>query len=96
MPARAPARLVSERILEDVSVTEKISQITPCSGWNYIHKDSDTGKLYIHPVAAWALLENGEVVGLVSGNTKDSSTPGKVASLVQPPPVGGYYALAEG
>jgi len=76
-------------------MTAKILQISPCSGWNYIHKDGNSGKLYIHPVAAWALLENGEVVGLVPGDMKDSSTPGKTAQLVQPPAVGGYYAPME-
>lgn len=76
-------------------MTAKIMQISPCSGWNYIHKDGNSGKLYIHPVAAWALLENGEVVGLVPGDMKDSSTPGKTAQLVQPPAVGGYYAPME-
>jgi hypothetical protein len=76
-------------------MTATIMQITPCSGWNYIHKDGDSGKLYIHPVAAWALLENGDVVGLVPGDMKDSTTPGKTARLVQPPAVGGYYAPME-
>lgn len=76
-------------------MTAKIMQITPCSGWNYIHQDDHSGKLYIHPVAAWALLETGDVIGLVPGAIKDSSTPGKTAQLVQPPAVGGYYAPTE-
>jgi len=76
-------------------MTAKIMQITPCSGWNYIHKDGHSGKLYIHPVAAWALLESGEVVGLVPGDMKDASIPGKTAQLIHPPAVGGYYAPVE-
>jgi hypothetical protein len=76
-------------------VTAKIMQITPCSGWNFIHKDGHSGKLYIHPVAAWALLESGEVVGMISGDTKEPMTPGKTATLIQPPAVGGYYAPVE-
>ncbi|MCS3471944.1 hypothetical protein ACCD10_14430 [Pseudomonas sp. Pseusp122] len=69
-----------------------IKQISPCTGWNYVHKDCDSGKLSIHPVAAWALLESGEVIGMISIDEKQVGRP---ARLSQPPAGGGYYVPSE-
>jgi len=66
-------------------------QIIPCSGWNYTHPNpQEGGKEVVLPVAAWALLASGEVIGLIAvdGGPK---TDGGIARLVQPPPVGGCY-----
>lgn len=59
-------------------------QISPCSDWFYVGPADDI----IFEVAAWALHDNGEVVGLISaGATNDNN----IARLVTPPPVGGTY-----
>lgn len=70
---------------------DTIKQISPCSGWNFIHKDGDSGKLSIHHVAVWALLASGDVVGLISVDEKLTDKPPR---LTQPPP-GGYYVPSE-
>ena len=45
----------------------KIVQITPCTGWFYVADSSDprSGGVF-EPVAAWALREDGSVVGLIN------------------------------
>lgn len=73
-------------------MSEAIKHISPCSGWNYVHKDGESGKLSIHPVAAWALLESGDVIGLISMDEKHTDRP---ARLIQPPSGGGYYVPSE-
>lgn len=41
----------------------KIVQISPCSGW--FHVSGDDQKWNVHVIAAWAVLESGDIVGLV-------------------------------
>lgn len=58
-------------------------QISPCVDWFYVGPDD-----LIFEVAAWALHDSGEVVGLIAaGATNDKN----IARLVTPPPVGGTY-----
>lgn len=65
----------------------KIVQLTPCSGWSYIAYDE--GRVITHSVAAWALMDSGEVVGLipVTGIGHVSNRP----CLVPVPKQGGRY-----
>jgi hypothetical protein len=72
-------------------------QIIPCSGWNYTHPNPQQGGAeVIHPVAAWALLESGEVIGLlaIQDSERGPKTTDGIARLVAPPPVGGSYKPA--
>jgi len=68
----------------------KILQISPCSGW--VHVSGADGDLNIHRVASWAVLDNGEVVGLVPVSAAGRAQPN--AKLV-PAPDGGRYCLEE-
>lgn len=61
----------------------KIVQITPCTGWFYaadINHPSSSG--VFEPVAAWALLDDGSVVGLLNDG-RDSSQVG--GAFLAPP-----------
>lgn len=40
-----------------------ITQIIPSNGWYHVHELN--GRVYITALGAWALMDNGEVVGLV-------------------------------
>jgi hypothetical protein len=66
----------------------KIAQIAPCNGWIFRHRGVDNRDVN-HPVAAWALLDNGDVIGLIPAS--DATTANNEARLVAPPPVGGTY-----
>lgn len=68
----------------------KIAQISPCSGW--VHVSGVDGDINIHHVASWALLDGGEVVGLVPVSGGGRAQPN--AQLV-PAPAGGRYCLME-
>ena len=70
-------------------MSRSFKNIIPCSGWFF--EETDTGIAF--PVAVWAQLENGEVIGLISVNMKEAVTSDNVARLVTPPPVGGHYVL---
>lgn len=66
----------------------KILQISPSAGW--VHVSGADGDINIHRVASWALLDSGEVVGLVPVSAADSDQP--IAKLVAAPD-GGRYCL---
>lgn len=66
----------------------KIVQISPCDGWVFRHPNEHRADS-IYPVAAWALLSSGVVIGLIPVSTaKDNHDR---ARLVFPPPLGGTY-----
>jgi hypothetical protein len=70
----------------------KIQSISPCAGWYWAAKGS-RGEDIVFNVAAWALTEAGEVIGMIpvtDGVTKDN-----VARLVAPPPIKGTYIPTE-
>ncbi len=64
-------------------------QVIPCEGWSYAYLRDDN-KTVVWPVAAWALLQSGEVIGLIAGIARTNND---VAKLGSPPPVGGTYFL---
>lgn len=66
----------------------EIVQISPCDGWVFRHQN-DHQKDSIYPVAAWALLRSGRVVGLIPASTSKDER--DRAALVLPPPLGGTY-----
>ncbi|MGO2241119.1 MAG: hypothetical protein ACTH5D_05110 [Halomonas sp.] len=65
------------------------AQISPATNWYFRHENSphDERPCTVYQVAAWALTEEGEVVGLVT--VRDPET--KRAKLVTPPPLPGDY-----
>ncbi|PTU03742.1 hypothetical protein DBR45_05465 [Pseudomonas sp. HMWF031] len=46
------------------------TQIIPCTGWYYVAEDS----AFATPVAAWTLLANGDVVGLIPTQHNPNNT----------------------
>jgi hypothetical protein len=71
-----------------MSKESNIIQITPCDGWVFRHINEGRSDS-VHPVAAWALLSTGVVVGLIP--VSDAKDEGGRAQLVFPPPIGGTY-----
>ncbi|HDV8014480.1 TPA: methionyl-tRNA formyltransferase [Escherichia coli] len=67
-------------------------QIIPATDWYFRHENVSgvAGKSTVYQLAAWALKENGEVVGLVTVRD-DNGRP----KLVTPPPVLGDYLHKE-
>ncbi len=67
-------------------------QIIPATDWYFRHDNVSgvAGKSTVYQLAAWALKENGEVVGLVTVRD-DNGRP----KLVTPPPVPGDYLHKE-
>lgn len=67
-------------------------QIIPATDWYFRHDNVSgvAGKSTVYQLAAWALKENGEVVGLVTVRD-DNGRP----KLVTPPPVSGDYLHKE-
>lgn len=65
-----------------------IKSIVPCSGWYYTAKGSREEDI-VFEVAAWALAEGGDVIGLIV--VSDAVTSYNVARLVMPPRIGGTY-----
>ncbi|WP_131183911.1 hypothetical protein [Stutzerimonas kirkiae] len=63
----------------------KILQITPCSGWYYVSENNVEPLSFA--VAAWGVIENGDVVGLIPVTDPDRKYP----RLVPVPPLGGRY-----
>lgn len=65
-------------------------QIIPATDWYFRHDNVSgvAGKSTVYQLAAWALKENGEVVGLVTVRD-DNGRP----KLVTPPPVPGDYCI---
>ncbi|WP_183116477.1 hypothetical protein [Gluconacetobacter diazotrophicus] len=68
----------------------EIVQIIPCSDWNFRHQNDGQADS-VYPVAAWALLQNGGVIGLIPA--RGAVTERNIARLVPPPPLGGSYEL---
>lgn len=68
-------------------------QISPATNWYFRHDNSPHGErpCTVYQIAAWALTEEGEVVGLVA--VRDPET--KRAKLVAPPPLPGDYLHQE-
>ncbi|WP_070404167.1 hypothetical protein [Kozakia baliensis] len=73
---------------DETPVSREIIQISPCDGWVFRHKNAHRADS-IYPVAAWALLSTGAVVGLIS--VADAKDHHGRAKLVFPPPLGGTY-----
>jgi hypothetical protein len=67
-----------------------IKNIVPCDGWYFTAPaPSEHESPIVFKVAAWALYENGDVVGLV--NASGATTRENVGRLVAPPPIKGSY-----
>lgn len=49
---------------QNQAANHKIVQLIPCTGWYYLVTQGVVNS-YARPVAAWALLDNGEVVGMI-------------------------------
>ncbi len=64
-------------------------QISTATNWYFRHENSkhDVRACTVYQIAAWALTEKGEVVGLVT--IRDPET--QRAKLVPPPPLAGDY-----
>ncbi|NBF12844.1 hypothetical protein [Pseudomonas sp. Fl4BN1] len=43
----------------------KIVQIIPCSDWYLVGEKNDVVHGIVEPLAAWALLEDGTIIGLI-------------------------------
>lgn len=69
-----------------------IQSIAPCSGWYYTAKGSQQEDI-VFKVAAWAVLDSGDVVGMIPAS--DAATKDNVARLVTPPPIKGMYVPEE-
>ncbi|MGF6444413.1 hypothetical protein [Paraburkholderia youngii] len=67
----------------------EIKNFSACDGWYFVERDS---KL-IFKVAGWALLESGDVVGMISPT--GARTGDGVPRLTTPPGVAGQYVPAE-
>lgn len=69
------------------------AQISPATDWYFKHDNSQNDKRpsTVYQIAAWAITEDGEVVGLVP--VRDPET--KRAKLVTPPPLPGDYLHKE-
>jgi hypothetical protein len=66
-----------------------INQITPATDWFFIHP-SESGETPIaHPIAAWALQPNGDVVGLIGNDPAIARGLPKLAMVPSVP--GGAY-----
>jgi hypothetical protein len=72
----------------------KIVQITPCSGWFYVADSNHPSCSGVfEPVAAWALLDDGSVVGLLNDGHDSNQVGG---AFLKPPesedgdPLGDY------
>lgn len=70
----------------------KIQSIAPCTGWYWAAKGSRDEDIVFN-VAAWAITEAGEVIGMLP--VSDAVTDDNVARLVAPPPIKGTYVPAE-
>ncbi len=70
-----------------------IKQLVPTSGWYWLGPEVENAPRSRFPVAVWAQLETGEVVGLISVDMKQAVTDANIARLVSPPPIGGSYVL---
>lgn len=64
-------------------------QIIPATDWYFRHDNvpGEKAEATLYQLAAWALKEDGEVVGLVTVRDIDNGRP----KLVTPPPVTGDY-----
>jgi hypothetical protein len=69
--------------------------IIPATDWFFVQKNDGGGaEFIIHHLAAWALTEDGESVGLLP--VSDPKIQGKTtAKLIEPPPINGEYIHKE-
>lgn len=77
---------------ENQATNQKIVQLIPCTGWYYVVTNNRVNP-YAHPVAAWALLENGEVVGMIPKGAEKPGYPSLVAAIDKG--AGGIYVQEE-
>jgi len=63
----------------------KIIQITPCTDWYYAYIDKDDGDWFVSPIAAWALTDTGEVLGLLPASYAGDPAKDKNPHLVPVP-----------
>lgn len=70
----------------------KFVTLSSCTGWEFVHEGPGTSGEVVHPIAAWGITGEGDVVGLmaVSGGGADRNMPG-TCRLVSVPPVKGTY-----
>jgi hypothetical protein len=66
----------------------RFTSLCPCADWFYTATGSQDEPI-VFRVAAWALQDNGDVIGLVSASS--ATTNANVSRLVGPPPIGGRY-----
>lgn len=64
------------------------TQIIPCTGWYYVTEDASN--VYATPVAAWTLLANGDVVGLIPSQQNVANDEPPYPRLVTVPGKGKY------
>ncbi|CAM2164605.1 conserved hypothetical protein [Burkholderia latens] len=69
-------------------MTTRIQSLSPCADWFYVATGSRDEDI-VFRVAAWAVLESGEVVGMIAAS--GAATDDNVARLVTPPPIKGGY-----
>lgn len=76
-----------------MSESSTYKQIIPATDWYFRHDNVPgvAGKSTVYQLAAWALKENGDIVGLVTVRDPKSGQP----KLVTPPPVVGDYLHKE-
>jgi hypothetical protein len=69
----------------------KYISIIPAIDWFFVHKNSGVRpKYFVNHLAAWALTDEGESVGLLPAS--DPVLKGQTsAKLVEPPPIKGEY-----
>lgn len=79
-----------------------IIQIVPVTDWFFVGPTHDDKGKIVYPLAAWALHDDGMVVGMISvphaslSATESPSTPASVqCRLVGAPPIGMYKHLQE-
>ncbi len=69
-----------------------IKSLTPCNDWYFVAKGTRDEDI-VFRVAAWALLQNSDVIGLISASGAGTET--NVARLVAPPPIKGMYIAGD-
>lgn len=95
------ARLILKEALEDKPTAnkpdneppERYKQIMPSTDWYFRHDNVEgcSTKSTVYQLAAWALTNEGDIVGLVTVRDIETGRP----KLVTPPPVAGDYLHRE-
>lgn len=70
---------------------DEIKQIVPCAGWVFVGDSEDKGDI-VMPVAAWAWLKAGGVVGLIPDRSQEACEPPVSLGV---PAFPGTYCLVE-